>query len=551
MMATVVNMAGNGLDGIIAATTHLSLVDGERGELVIGGYRVDDLAEHATFEETTWLLWHGELPTRAALDGFRAALASRRAIPSGALALLRECAARKVDGMDALRIAAGALSLDSDEAEAIVARLPTIVAAYWRLQRGEQLIAPRSDLGHAANFLYMLTGETADPERVRGLETYLNTVVDHGLNASTFTARVITSTGSDLVSAIVGALGALKGPLHGGAPGPALDMVFEIGDASHAENVLRRKIESGEKLMGFGHRVYKVRDPRADVLAKAAERMFTRAGDMSLYTLARAVEADALRLLEEYKPGRRPADQRGVLYRSAAARPGLRCVALHADVCDQPRERVDRARLRAAARKPHHPSAIRICGTARSDVDVARRSPRAARDRGRQPRLSRLPLDLLHARRIAGERLRLPAALGVAWHSRPSSGACSPRLASDRASVRLIGIAELPHRIQLHELAVLAQVEPDSLLLRRDANRLQPVGQLEERERAEEAERTDDDERQQVVDERRRRVPTSDPHHAPGRRSAACRRSRRRRGTGTRPACRRASSSSSSARPCC
>jgi len=170
---------------------------------------------------------------------------------------------------------------------------------------GDQPLAPSRDLGHAANFLYMLSGEAPDDERVRGLETYLNTVVDHGLNASTFTARVITSTGSDLVSAVVGALGALKGPLHGGAPGPALDLVFEIGDAARAEEVLRRKIERGEKLMGFGHRVYKVRDPRADVLAAAAERMFTRGGDMSLYTLARAVEATALRLLEEYKPGRR------------------------------------------------------------------------------------------------------------------------------------------------------------------------------------------------------------------------------------------------------
>jgi citrate synthase len=140
---------------------------------------------------------------------------------------------------------------------------------------------------------------------VRGLETYLNTVVDHGLNASTFTARVITSTGSDLVSAVVGALGALKGPLHGGAPGPALDMVFEIGDAARAEPVLRGKLEAGEKLMGFGHRVYRVRDPRADVLAVAAERMFTRGGDMALYDLARAVERTALRLLAEYKPGRR------------------------------------------------------------------------------------------------------------------------------------------------------------------------------------------------------------------------------------------------------
>src|SRR5258705_8544250 len=151
----------------------------------------------------------------------------------------------------------------------------------------------------------MLSGDPPDAERVRALETYLNTVIDHGLNASTFTTRVITSTGSDLVSAVVGALGALKGPLHGGAPGPALDMVFEIGDASRAEAFLRRKIESGEKLMGFGHRVYKVRDPRADVLAAAAERLFTRAGDMSLYSLARSVEATAIRLLEEYKPGRR------------------------------------------------------------------------------------------------------------------------------------------------------------------------------------------------------------------------------------------------------
>jgi citrate synthase len=207
--------------------------------------------------------------------------------------------------MDALRMAVGTFSLDSNDAVPLVARVPVAVASYSRLERGLEPLAPRGDLGHAANFLFMLTGEVPDPERVRGLETYLNTVVDHGLNASTFTARVITSTGSDLVSAVVGALGALKGPLHGGAPGPALDMVFEIGDASRAEAILRRKIEAGEKLMGFGHRVYKVRDPRADVLATAAERLFTRAGDMSLYRLARAVEREALRLLEEYKPGRR------------------------------------------------------------------------------------------------------------------------------------------------------------------------------------------------------------------------------------------------------
>ena len=300
-------MASGGLEGVVAATTRLSEVDGERGELVIGGYPVGELADRATFEETTWLLWRGALPRANELDAFRAELASERELPPATMALLADCARAGTGAMDALRIAAGALSLapGGDTPAGIVARVPTIVASFWRLQRGDEPVAPRRDLDHAANYLYMLWGKEPDGERVRGLETYLNTVIDHGLNASTFTARVITSTGSDLVSAVVGAIGALKGPLHGGAPGPALDMVFEIGDVSRAEAILRRKIERGEKLMGFGHRVYKVRDPRADVLAAAAERMYTRAGDMSLYTLARGVETIALRLLEEYKPGRR------------------------------------------------------------------------------------------------------------------------------------------------------------------------------------------------------------------------------------------------------
>jgi citrate synthase len=315
-MASPVN---SGLEGVVAASTSLSHVDGEAGTLVIAGFPVGELAARASFEETTWLLWHGALPSARELEAFRATLAAARTLSPATIALLRECARQAIDPMDALRIAAGALSLDAaragdattGDAVAIVARFPTIVAAFWRLRSGLEPIAPRDALGHGANFLYMLTGGVPDPERVRALETYLNTVVDHGLNASTFTARVITSTGADLVSAVTGAIGALKGPLHGGAPGPALDMVFEIGEASRAEDVLRRKIEAGEKLMGFGHRVYKVRDPRADVLAAAAERMYTRAGagegagDVELYALARAVEATAIRLLDEYKPGRR------------------------------------------------------------------------------------------------------------------------------------------------------------------------------------------------------------------------------------------------------
>jgi citrate synthase len=295
----------SGLEDVVAATTRLSHVDGEAGELIIAGFPVGELAAHATFEQTTWLLWHGDLPTPAELASFRAELAAHRNLPPATLPLLRECARARLDYMDALRMGLDTVSLVSSEAVAIVGLAPTIVAAFARLSAGKEPIEPRTDLEHAANYLYMLSGEVPDAERVRGLETYLNTVIDHGLNASTFTCRVITSTGSDLVSAVVGAIGALKGPLHGGAPGPALETVFEIGDASRAEQVLRGKIEAGERLMGFGHRVYKVRDPRADVLAAAAERLFTRAGDMRLYNLARAVETTAIRLLEEYKPGRR------------------------------------------------------------------------------------------------------------------------------------------------------------------------------------------------------------------------------------------------------
>jgi citrate synthase len=298
-------MVQHGLEGVVAAETRLSEVDGERGELIIAGFPVAELAARATFEETTWLLWHGALPDGRELAQFRAELAAARPLAPATLTLLRACAAARVEAMDALRMALDTVALDGHAATAIVARCPTIVAAHWRLARGHDPIAPRSDLSHAANFLYMLDGAAPEPSRVRALETYLNTVVDHGLNASTFTARVITSTGSDLVSAVVGAIGALKGPLHGGAPGPALDMVFEIGDAARAEPMLRRKLEAGDKLMGFGHRVYRVRDPRADVLSAAAARLYTQGGDMALYTLARAVEATALRLLAEYKPGRR------------------------------------------------------------------------------------------------------------------------------------------------------------------------------------------------------------------------------------------------------
>jgi len=300
-----------GLEGVVAATTRLSSVDGEAGFLLLAGFPVEEIAPQATFEEMVHLLWTGELPDAGELADLKRRLAAKRTLPEPVLDLLRAAAGKRVPVMDALRMASSALSLSEgigdsrEDAVILVAAFPTIVATYWRLLQGREPLAPREEHGHTESFLYLLSGEEPAVERVRGLETYLNTVTDHGLNASTFTARVIVSTQSDLVSAITGAVGALKGPLHGGAPGPALDMVFEIGTPERAEAVLREKLDRGERLMGFGHRVYRVRDPRADVLAAAAERFYRHGGDEGLYDLARSVEATALRLLRELKPDRR------------------------------------------------------------------------------------------------------------------------------------------------------------------------------------------------------------------------------------------------------
>ncbi len=312
MNSTLNTGFASGLQGIVAAQTRLSHVDGQRGELILAGYRVEDVAPLASFEEMVHLLWYDHLPTAAELARLQQALAPWRALPAATLALLRSAAQAERPAMDALRMAAGAFDLDhptgvQDDVTMgymLLARMPAAVAAYWRLRQGLTPIPPEPALGHAANYLYMLNGAYPTSAQVRGLETYLNTVIDHGLNASTFTARVIIATRSDMVSAITGALGALKGPLHGGAPGPALDMVFDIGAAAQAEPYLRAKLEAGERLMGFGHRVYKVRDPRAEVLAAAARKLYAAGGDGELYTLARAVEETAVRLLAEYKPGR-------------------------------------------------------------------------------------------------------------------------------------------------------------------------------------------------------------------------------------------------------
>lgn len=308
-----------GLAGVVAAETRLSSIDGTRGELIIAGYPLEEIASNASFEAMAYLLWHGTLPDARALQAFKDEIAAVRVLPPTTIQILEAAACQQVPAIDALRMAAGTFDIDQPAASLteatrtrlLVARFPTAVAAYARLSQGHVPIAPDPALDHAANFLYMLTGQVPSVARARSLETYLNTVCEHGLNASTFAARVIIATESDMVSAIVGALGALKGPRHGGAPGPALDMVFEIQQAGGAmsaedaaEAIMRAKLANGERLMGFGHRVYKVRDPRAAVLATAAETMYRADGDMALYDLAKHVETLAIRLLEAHKPGR-------------------------------------------------------------------------------------------------------------------------------------------------------------------------------------------------------------------------------------------------------
>lgn len=300
----------HGLEGVVAASTRLSQVDGEAGRLILAGYAVEDLAPNASFEEVTYLLLHGRLPNVSELAGFSEQLIQHRALSPVVMDVLEKAAALKTSPMDALRMAAPLLSLGRpdnpiDDAMTAIASFPTIVGAYWRLLRGESPVPVRPHLSHAAHYLHQVFGSEPAPERARALETYLNTVCDHGLNASTFTARVIASTRSDVISAVSGAVGALKGPLHGGAPGPALDMVFEIASADRAEAVIRAKLDRGERIMGFGHRVYRVRDPRADVLASVSEQFYSHGGDRRVYNLARSVEVTALRLLRAHKPERR------------------------------------------------------------------------------------------------------------------------------------------------------------------------------------------------------------------------------------------------------
>ncbi len=289
-----------GLEGVVAAATALGHVDGEQGRLLYRGYRIGDLVDRGSYPAVANLLWTGEwdpehrLATTAVPPAVMTAL---RALPSGA------------KPMDALRTAVsvwGATqALDwpptPEQARALTAFSPSALAAFARLRRGEEPVEPDPSLDLVPGFLYQLNGERADPATARALDAYFIVGAEHGLNASTFAARVITSTRSDLASAIVGAIGALKGPLHGGAPSEVVEQIHHAGSPEHAEEWVRETLAKGERLMGFGHRVYRAYDPRAAALRKVAEAMEHKPEWLDL---AIAIEDVALRVLAEKHPER-------------------------------------------------------------------------------------------------------------------------------------------------------------------------------------------------------------------------------------------------------
>jgi citrate synthase len=299
-----------GLEGVVAASTALSHVFGEEGRLVYRGYDIHELAGRASFEEVAFLLWKGRLPSRDELTQLLQKLGEQRPLPAHVIDVIRDLPATAAP-MDALRTGVSALGAiageqfddvpDLDEAIALTAKFPGILAAYFRLRQGLQPVAPKIEHNTAQSYLYQLFDREPEEKHWRPLEVYLTLLADHGMNASTFTARVIASTGSDLCSAVTGAIGALKGPLHGGAPSKVLDMLEAIGSAENVDRWLTDALDRGDRLMGFGHRVYKAEDPRAEIL----RGMAAEASTPEFYELSRRTEERALEMLQERKPDRR------------------------------------------------------------------------------------------------------------------------------------------------------------------------------------------------------------------------------------------------------
>ena len=301
-MATAEKPKG-GLEDVVATSSAICYLDGERGVLAYCGYDIHDLAKSATFEEVCFLLWHRRLPSRAELGDLQSQLAAARALPEPITRLMRSLP--PADGMDALRTITSALGhYDSDLADdspqaqyrkavRLTAQVGTIVATWGRLQNGGAPLAPDPAMSHAASFLYLLSGERPNATAIRALDVALILHADHELNASTFAGRVAAATLTDIYSAIVAAIGTLKGPLHGGANAEVMKLLLELGQTATGERVdevIRGKLARKEKIPGFGHRVYKTEDPRATHLRRMSQDLGKRSGNTAWFDMSQRIE---------------------------------------------------------------------------------------------------------------------------------------------------------------------------------------------------------------------------------------------------------------------
>ena len=294
-----------GLEGVLVAESGLSSIDGDAGRLIYRGYDIETLAREATYEEVLYLLWHGELPTAEELDDFAGSIREERELSADVLETVRRLAASGEEPMAALRTAVSALSASEPEADAdpedldatlrkgrrITAKIPTILAAFERYRMNEAPVDPHPDLDLAENFLYMLTGEEPDDVAAETIDQALILHADHGLNASTFTSMVIASTMADVYSAVTGGIGALSGPLHGGANQDVMEMLKEVDDSDREPlNWVKNATDEGRRIPGFGHRVYNVKDPRAKILQARCKELAESSGDTKWYDYTTTIE---------------------------------------------------------------------------------------------------------------------------------------------------------------------------------------------------------------------------------------------------------------------
>ena len=382
-------MTEKGLREVIAADTVISDIDGEQGRLWYVGYDIADLAEHCTFEEVVYLLHNRKLPNQDELDELNEFLVDNREL-SPFLTELLSTLAQQASPMSMLRTSISAASAydpdgwdDSPEAEyrkamRLIAKTPALIAYYHRLRTGQDLIPPNPKLPHAANFLWMLLGDEPAQEDAEALDTTFTLYADHTMNASTFTARIIASTLSDMFSAITGAIGALKGPLHGGANEEAMKAAEEVGSPENAAAYVAGRLERHEKIMGFGHAVYRTMDPRATVLKRLARESGERHEDVVWSEIFEAMQDDRVRA-EAAVAQRRPLRRRRLPRAGHPHRPD------DADLRAGAHGGLDRPRARAVRRQQGDPARLHLRGPARSGLGPDRRTLDRQRSSRRSP----------------------------------------------------------------------------------------------------------------------------------------------------------------------